>query len=40
MPKGIRKIHFSFGEKNITRFGGMYLIHKFCQKIEFKYVLE
>ena len=40
MPKGIRKIHFSFGEKNITRFGGMYLIHKFCQKIKLKWYLQ
>lgn len=40
MPKGIRKIQFSFGEKNITRFGGMYLIHKFCQKIRLKWYLQ
>lgn len=40
MPKGIRKIHFSFGEKNITRFGGMFLIHKFCQKVKLKWYLQ
>lgn len=40
MTKGIKKLQISFGEQHITRFGGMYLIHKFCQKMKLKWYLQ
>lgn len=40
MPKGIKKFHISFGETAITRFGGLFLIHQFCQKIKIKWLLQ
>lgn len=40
MPKGIIKFHISFVEKAITKFGGLFLIHQFCQKIKLKRLLQ
>jgi hypothetical protein len=40
MPKGIRKLHISLGEPNLTHFGGIFLIHHFCQKLKFKQRLQ
>lgn len=40
MGKGIRKIHITFGENNITHFGGLYLIHSFCKKLDLKRSLQ
>ncbi len=34
MPKGIKKFKISFGETAITHFGGLFLIHQFCQKLK------
>ncbi|MBI4726274.1 transposase [candidate division TA06 bacterium] len=40
MPKGIRKLHISLGEHNLTHFGGIFLIHHFCQRIKLKHSLQ
>lgn len=40
MSKGIIKFHISFVEKAITKFGGLFLIHQFCQKIKLKRLLQ
>jgi len=40
MPKGIIKFHISFVEKAITKFGGLFLIHQFCQKLKLKRLLQ
>jgi len=40
MPKGIQKFKISFGEKAITHFGGLFQIHKFCQKLKLKWLLQ
>ena len=40
MPKGTRKITFTFDETHITHFGGMWLIRGFCQKIRLRYLIH
>jgi len=40
MTKGIRNFHISFGEKAITHYGGLFQIHKFCQKLKLKQLLQ
>ena len=40
MAKGIKNIQFSFGESNLTRFGGLFLIHSFCKKLRLKWYLQ
>jgi len=40
MPKGARKIDFSFEESHISHFGGMWLIHRFCQRIGLRRLLQ
>ena len=40
MPKGARSIHFSFEESHLTHFGGMWLIQRFCNKIELQRLLQ
>lgn len=40
MPKGIRKIQISLGEKSLTHFGGIFLIHWFCKKLRLKWHLQ
>ena len=40
MTKGIKKFHISFVETAITRFGGLFLIHQFCQKLKLKHLLQ
>ncbi len=40
MPKGLRLYRCSFIEKHITHFGGMVLIHSFCQKLRLKKRLQ
>jgi len=40
MGKGIQNFQISFGEKDITRFGGLFLIHKFCKKLKLKWLLQ
>jgi hypothetical protein len=40
MPKGAQKIRFSFDETNLTHFGGMWLIQRFCSKLKLKWLLQ
>jgi hypothetical protein len=40
MPRGLRKIHISVGERNLTHFGGIFLIHRFCKKLKLKWWLQ
>lgn len=40
MPKGIRKLQIIFGETHLTHFGGIFLIHHFCQKIKLKWIFQ
>jgi len=40
MTKGIKNIQFSFGESNLTHFGGLFLIHSFCKKLKLKWYLQ
>jgi len=40
MPKGIKSFQISFGEMAITHFGGLFLIHQFCQKLKIKWLLQ
>jgi len=40
MAKGIKNFHISFVEKAITHYGGLFLIHKFCQKLKLKQLLQ
>ncbi|NCS66808.1 IS1380 family transposase [Candidatus Peregrinibacteria bacterium] len=40
MPKGIRILHISIGERNVTHFGGIFLVHQFCKKLRLKWHLQ
>jgi hypothetical protein len=40
MPKGLRILHLSLGEHNLTHFGGIFLIHQFCKKLRLKWHLQ
>jgi hypothetical protein len=40
MGKGIRTVKFSFEETDITHFGGMWLIQRFCNKLNLRRLLQ
>ena len=40
MPKGIRNLEISVGEHNLTHFGGIFLIHRFCKKLKLRWQLQ
>lgn len=40
MPKGLQKFNFSFEESNLSHFGGMWLIQRFCKKLMLKKHLQ
>jgi len=40
MPKGLRILHLSLGERNLTHFGGIFLIHQFCKRLRLKWYLQ
>ena len=40
MPKGTRKVYFSFEEGHLTHFGGMWLIQRFCNKLRLRWLLQ
>ncbi len=40
MPRGTRKIAFSFDESHLTHFGGMWLIQRFCQRLQLRWRLQ
>ena len=40
MPRGTRKVRFSFEETHLTHFGGMWLIQRFCNKLKLRHLLQ
>ena len=40
MPKGSTILHLCLGERNLTHFGGIFLIHPFCKKLRLKWHLQ
>lgn len=34
MPRGLRKVRFSFDDPHLTHYGGMFLFHQFCRKLQ------
>jgi len=40
MPKGLRKIQFSFVADGLTRFGGLTLFHQFCKFLKLRHLLQ
>lgn len=40
MTKGIKNIQFSFGEDDLTHFGGLFLISSFCKRLKLKQYLQ
>ena len=40
MPKALRSLRFSFDEKHLTHFGGLVLMHRFCQQLHLRRGLQ
>ena len=40
MPRGTRKVRFSFEETRLTHFGGMWLIQRFCNRLKLRHLLQ
>lgn len=40
MPKGLRKLHFSFEKVALTRFGGLSLLQSFCKSLGLRHFLQ
>lgn len=40
MPKGLRSIHFSFGDASLTHYGGMALFQQFCRKLALRRLFQ
>ena len=40
MPKGTRKVRFSFDETHLTHFGGMWLIQRFCNNLRLRHLIK
>jgi len=40
MPKGTKKVQFTFDETHLTHFGGMWLIQRFCNKLQLRWLLQ
>lgn len=40
MPKGLRTLHLSFRETDLTHFGGMVLLQRFCSKIKLRWLIQ
>jgi hypothetical protein len=40
MPRGLRIIHPFVGDRNLTHFGGIFLIQRFCQRLKLKWHLQ
>jgi len=40
VPKGLRTLQFSFAEAELTHFGGLVLIQRFCQKLRLRWRLQ
>lgn len=40
MPRGLRILDFSFEDTELTHFGGLVLIQRFCQKLRLRWLLQ
>jgi hypothetical protein len=40
MPKALRALSFSFDERHLTHFGGLVLMHRFCQQLHLRRRLQ
>lgn len=40
MPKALRTLSFSFDERHLTHFGGLVLMHRFCQRLRLRRRLQ
>lgn len=40
MPKALRTLRFSFTDTHLTHFGGLVLLHRFCQKLQLRWRLQ
>lgn len=40
MPKGLRTLHLSFNDTQLTHFGGMVLLQRFCNKLKLRWLLQ
>ncbi len=40
MPKALRTLRFSFRDTNLTHFGGMALIQRFCSRLQLRWLLQ
>ncbi len=40
MPKALRTLDFSFQDTNLTHFGGMVLVQRFCSQLQLRWLLQ
>jgi hypothetical protein len=40
MPRGLKKLYLSFDEEQLTHYGGMFLIKRFCKYLHLRWLLE
>jgi hypothetical protein len=40
MPKGLRTLRFAFNDTNLTHFGGMALLQRFCNKLRLRWLIQ
>jgi hypothetical protein len=40
MPKGLRTLRFLFNDTNLTHFGGMVLLQRFCNKLRLRWLIQ
>ena len=40
MPKGLRTLRFVFNDTNLTHFGGMVLLQRFCNKLRLRWLIQ
>src|SRR5438477_4950563 len=40
MPRGLRTLRLDFGDTHLTHFGGMVLLHRFCNKLQLRWRLQ
>ena len=40
MPKGTRKVRFTFDETHLTHFGGMWLMQRFCNQLRLRWRIQ
>ena len=40
MPRGLRRLNFSFSERDLIHFGGMVLLQRFCSKLNLRWLIQ